>query len=386
LDGSWAFDSLSTAPLVVDAIYQGGGAKTIADDPIARLLPVGNSGGIRMAGSKSRTALVVLVTNGEHADWPDTFDTEAGVLTYYGDNRSPGHGVHETPRRGNLILHRLFNAAAEDRASAFPVLAFARDGSRRDHRFLGLFVPGDWRRPSELGLVQVWRSTNGRRFSNYLASFTALDVEMIEREWLDDLLAGRRSSSAPLAWQSWLTGQPPRPLQAIRTREVRTRYEQLPESERDRSRLADVRHHFASDPFRFEAMAADLVKWHLGNVQVLEETRRSRDGGRDGIGLLKVGQGSASILLDFAIEAKCYAATNGVGVRQLSRLISRLRFRQFGVLVTTSYLDAQAYEELVEDRHPVVVVAAADIARILNSIDAPSGNEFSTWLSDRYPI
>jgi hypothetical protein len=33
------------------------------------------------------------------------------------------------------------------------------------------------------------------------------------------------------------------------------------------------------------------------------------------------------------------------GVREMSRLISRLRHRQFGVLVTTSYVDNQAYRE-----------------------------------------
>jgi hypothetical protein len=44
------------------------------------------------------------------------------------------------------------------------------------------------------------------------------------------------------------------------------------------------------------------------------------------------------ISLDFALEAKCYAPENGVGVKELSRLISRLRHRQFGILVTTSFL------------------------------------------------
>lgn len=150
--------------------------------------------------------------------------------------------------------------------------------------------------------------------------------------------------------------------------------------------LEAIRRHFAPDPYRFEAMAADLVRWHLRTVQVLEETRRSRDGGRDGIGVLKVGQGAASILLDFAIEAKCYSATNGVGVRQLSRLISRLRHRQFGVLVTTSYLDAQAYDEVIEDRHPVIVIAASDIAQILNGVHVPTGTAFESWLDDRYPV
>ena len=38
--------------------------------------------------------------------------------------------------------------------------------------------------------------------------------------------------------------------------------------------------------------------------------------------------------------------SNTVGVREVSRLISRIRHRQFGVLVTTSVVGRQAYEEV----------------------------------------
>jgi hypothetical protein len=42
-----------------------------------------------------------------------------------------------------------------------------------------------------------------------------------------------------------------------------------------------------------------------------------------------------------------------------------LRRYQFGILVTTSYLANQAYQELRSDRHPVVIIASADLAAIL---------------------
>jgi len=51
-----------------------------------------------------------------------------------------------------------------------------------------------------------------------------------------------------------------------------------------------------------------------------------------------LGPASDPVAVEFALEAKCYAANHGVGVRETSRLIFRLRHRQFGVLVTTSYL------------------------------------------------
>jgi hypothetical protein len=52
-------------------------------------------------------------------------------------------------------------------------------------------------------------------------------------------------------------------------------------------------------------------------------------------------------------------------VKEVSRLISRIRHRQFGVLVTTSLVARQAYEEVREDRHPILFISGRDIAEIL---------------------
>ena len=46
--------------------------------------------------------------------------------------------------------------------------------------------------------------------------------------------------------------------------------------------------------------------------------------------------------------------------------------RQFGIMMTTSYVDKQAYSEVVEDGHPILIVTASDVAGILrrNSINS----------------
>jgi len=68
----------------------------------------------------------------------------------------------------------------------------------------------------------------------------------------------------------------------------------------------------------------------------------------------------------FALEAKLYDLSgSGVGVAEVARLISRLRHRQFGVLVTTSYVAKQAYQEIRADQHPVVILAGRDIVDLL---------------------
>jgi hypothetical protein len=55
------------------------------------------------------------------------------------------------------------------------------------------------------------------------------------------------------------------------------------------------------------------------------------------------------------MEAKCYSPNHSVGVHEMSRLISRIKHRQFGALVTTSYVNNQAYKEVKEDQHPILI-------------------------------
>ena len=63
----------------------------------------------------------------------------------------------------------------------------------------------------------------------------------------------------------------------------------------------------------------------------------------------------------------------------MSRLISRIRYRQFGIMITTSYVDKQAYQEVVDDGHPILIISASDIAYILRSNSITSEN-ISEWL------
>jgi len=128
-----------------------------------------------------------------------------------------------------------------------------------------------------------------------------------------------------------------------------------------------IHQHFKEDPYRFEECAAELWRMSAGNSVVeLQVTRRSRDGGCDAIGKYALRPSGDRVMIDFAIEAKCYApGGKSVGVREMARLISRLRHRQFGVMVTTSCVDEQTYKEIREDGHPIVVLSARDIHETL---------------------
>ena len=104
------FKELCTADLVIDCIYEGGQHGNVTDDPIGKVLPgSGNLGGFRPAGRGRHKNYIVLYTSGEDQDWPDTIDLNTGKLIYYGDNKTPGHDLHDTPKRGNLILKNVFD-------------------------------------------------------------------------------------------------------------------------------------------------------------------------------------------------------------------------------------------------------------------------------------
>jgi hypothetical protein len=76
---------------------------------------VGNQGGFRTLGRplKDSVKLVVLYTTGAEPDWPDALDVHTGAFTYFGDNRSRGRELHDTPRKGNMLLRRLTLDQAE---------------------------------------------------------------------------------------------------------------------------------------------------------------------------------------------------------------------------------------------------------------------------------
>jgi len=74
-----------------------------------------------------------------------------------------------------------------------------------------------------------------------------------------------------------------------------------------------------------------------------------------------------------------------VGVRELSRLISRIRHRQFGILMTTSMVSRQAYEEIRSDGHPILIFSGVDIARLLIERGYSSVESVETWLENEFP-
>jgi hypothetical protein len=384
------FTELHLAPLIVDAIYQGGRKGNAGDDPLSSLLNVSVSGGFRYRGSIASLEMVVLTSSMNDPNWPDNLDKETGVYTYFGDNKKPGIALHDTPRKGNELLSKIFNDAQsgkQGRMAVPPIFIFENVGEWRDVIFRGLAVPGTQGLAPAEDLVATWKIVSGRRFQNYRGRFTILDLPIIPREWIVDITFGNiHTLNTPLQWKKWAETGKSTPLVASRSIEHRTRLEQIPSAKRDLENIGIIHDYFSKTPHHFEACAASLVKMLLPNVTEMDLTRPSMDGGRDAIGFLRIGSGPSSILIDFAMEAKCYGLRNSSRVKDVSRLISRIRHRQFGIFITTSHLAAQAYKEIKEDAHPIIIIAAIDIIDLLRQHGYSDPKSIRGWLSTHFPI
>lgn len=186
-------------------------------------------------------------------------------------------------------------------------------------------------------------------------------------------------------WRTWVEGRVYRPLMAPVTTAIRSRAEQLPDDAAGIAMLEEIREYFRGREHDFEACAVAIWRLIARNTGPVDLTRPSRDGGRDAVGTYGLGPAASRIAIDFALEAKCYAATNSVGVREVSRLISRIRHRNFGVLVATSYFHKQVQEEVHEDGHPIVLVSGRDIIDALRQDGRTTVGTVRQWLEQSFP-
>jgi hypothetical protein len=385
----YKFEELSTADLVIDAIYEGDRTtSSYGGEPLHHLMPgLGTQGGFRKRkGLGENFVGLVLTSTGNEPDWPDELNPFTGTYTYFGDNRTPGKDLHDTKPGGNKTLAQIFELAhgdAESRAKCPLILIFESVGSGRDMVFRGLAVPGTRQLGPREDLVAIWKSFGGQRFQNYKAMFTILDCGSISGSWVREAFTSRviklHDQRTPSAYRHWVESGKIHPLMSepIKTRSPE---DQMPLPGLQTFLIEQIRENFAADPYAFEPIAAEI--WRMSNPTPMEfeMTKRYRDGGRDAIGYLLLGPKSDAIKVHFALEAKLYGKGSRVGVKETSRLISRLKHREFGVLVTTSVLDRQAYEEIRTDAHPIIVIAARDIAEILISQGVNSPQLAQAWM------
>lgn len=385
--------------LNIDCIYKNRAfASNTKNEVLPKLMGVGNRKGFRYRrnNNDNEVKYVVLVSSNNDIYWQDEIDEEFGLCKYYGDNKIAGKELHETD--GNKILRQVYNYAVssdkELRKKIPPFFLFYKD-KIGGVQYKGLLAPGFDTMPSKDWLKALWsKRDEGGRFQNYEAIFTILDTSAgsefrpgeaaIDLRWLDDLMNGKGYDSiyAPFAWKTWIEKGKYTPLISNVRPRYRTKKEQLPEDENKKKMLKTIVDYFQDDLYAFEYMAMDLVKISDDNIPVApERTRRVRDGGRDGIGDYII---MGKLKVTYAVEAKCHYINSPVGVTETSRLISRIRHRQFGVIVTTSYVHEQAYKEIINDEHPIIVLSGIDIIDLLFKIGITNNEQLIDHLHTQY--
>lgn len=392
--------------LTIDCVYKNREPyRNWSDSVLDTMMQVGASGGFRLNGSYKNSFnvnYVVLYSTGEDIYWQDSMDETLGQYIYYGDNQKAGCDLHDTKLGGNLVLREVFDFASssdfEDRINIPPFFLFEK--VKGGVKFSGLLVPGYDGVPQREWLTALWAKRNeGGRFQNYKATFTVLDTSegsisspndaTIDLRWLNDLCNGKGFESiyAPLAWKNYIKNGKFKPLLTDVQQVPRTRDEQIPFERENLKMLYSVYKYFAPNPYEFEKFAITIAKFSDSNITSLINTRSVRDGGRDGIGEYYILKDMPSkISTSFALEAKCYGLDNSVGVKETSRLISRIKQREFGIVVTTSYVSQQAYEEIIEDGHPIVIISGKDIISILNKMGVCSNNLLLKYLKREFPL
>ena len=377
--------------LIIDCNYEDSReiGSPLAGQPLQKIFPgIGNMKGIRVVGRKPDWKLYVLTSTEREPDWPDVLDEASGVLTYWGDNRTPGRELHHAP--GNFMFREIFNrtlGSSEVRRLVPPGFYFTGGAQGRDVVFRGMVIPRTIQSDNAEDLIAVWRSTSGERFQNYRAKFSVIDASEIDLNWISSILAGSENLElAPLAWKDWVNTGKIQVLEAPRTLEYRKKSQQIPADLSELEMLKFIHLHFEGNDAIFEHFATAIWRISDSRVSAWQVTRPTRDGGRDAIGKYRIGPDAEPITLDWALEAKRYdPGKTSVGVGDLSRLISRLRFRQFGILVTTSFVSDQAYKEIREDQHPIVVLSGTDIVSILKQSGISSVAVLSNWLNMNFP-
>jgi len=392
------FAQLEGIHLTTGAVYEGGNTGNISDDPLAKLLKGGNSGGFRYCGSVESLNYLIITINTDNRQWPDTMDPESGTIVCCGDNRSPGHGIHDTPKHGNLILRNIFknlHGSIDPRCHVPPIFLFSKHpnkASPRSIRFLGLCAPGspDLKPPNDLTRKQ--NRYKSKRFWNYRATFTLLDIPVIKRAWIDDLETSRKDSPhRPIVWKMWHKSGLYRPLQPKHNLGVRSSAMQLPTDDRRKAMLFKLYRYFSSEPYKFLHFAADIYALTDSKISLGRVRRHSSDGTYGITGDFRLGIDADPVHLEFLVESKCYNPGIGtrkrksVGVKEVLKMLSRLGKRQFSVLVMTSVVTQQAYEAFREQGHPVICISGTDIIDILISNNIISVEQLAGWLSHNYP-
>lgn len=213
------FKDLPFSDFVPGNIYCAGQSVSFSGEPLSKLFKLnnslkglGNQGGIRASmvevnkKSTNELSFLVLVNRGTETEWPNYYDKDTSILTFYGDNKKEGNKYLNTKQKGNQRFEELYSLTQGnniDRLFTCPIFYFeSTEPGSRNYRYIGLAYPLVHQDSTEDSLKLI--QTKG--VQNLKAKFIMITDEIICREWLYDLKAGNKDSSIfqPNSWDKFL--------------------------------------------------------------------------------------------------------------------------------------------------------------------------------------
>ena len=211
------FNELSKSDLTVNEIYKGGSQSGKGSEVLCKLIPgISNSGGFRIKSFGQNDFLGLLYADNKHPEWINIFSSETGKFVYYGDNKDPDISVVDSNKRGMKFLNRVNDRLLNgNRNQIPPILAFVKAGQGWDVRFIGLAVPGFIQGEDTLDFLEEvsYRQIDGVVY-NYRSTYTILNIDVISREWLNDIINGMAYTSEHVSdvWKKWVDDSEYNPL------------------------------------------------------------------------------------------------------------------------------------------------------------------------------
>lgn len=204
------FNDLSNSNLIVNEIYKGGKASGKGSEVLHKLFPgISNSGGFRIKQGENpkRDYFCILYADNKHKEWINVFESSTGKFTYYGDNKDVNIPIENVSKKGISLLKRVNDHfKKENRKSIPPIFVFVKGKVGWDIRFIGIAVPGFIEDQPTKFLEEVSYDEGEGQVANYKSIYTILDVRVISREWINDVMEGRayESKHVPLNWKIWV--------------------------------------------------------------------------------------------------------------------------------------------------------------------------------------
>lgn len=309
------------------------------------------------------------------------FDTHTGNFTYYGDNKKPGNELHETSKKGNIILRETFSRLhTKQRRQIPPFFVFEKGTIGRDVIFKGLAVPGSKFIDSDEDLVVVWKEREGLGYQNYKAIFTILDVPIISRKWLKDLRKeDPLSSNAHKLWTKWYHTGYYFPRIENKDEKYKEKEEQIPSNSTDVAILEEIFKHFQNED-SFKQFAVELIKLMDSNI-IQCSIEEDFYGDKDVVGKYKVGVNEHALFLNFSMETKLFPLNKAVKLKDLAQLILKLQGKQFGIMLTTSFVEPEAYKQIISSKYPILILTGRDIVDILKRTGLTTKVKMKKWLN-----